>query len=409
MIVKDEEANLPRCLASAADLVHEVIVVDTGSTDRTRELARSFGARVFDFPWKDSFAAARNESLRHATGDWIFWLDADDHLDEANREKLRDLFAGLADEIGAYVMKYLSPWDSSGGSTVVQQVRLFRNHPQVRWQHRVHEQILPAVCAAGGVVRWTDVVIYHTGYSDPALRQRKLQRNLRLLHLEDAEQPEQPFILFNLGAGYLELGEPVRALPLLRRSLDRGRPNDSFRRKLYSLLAQVHHQLGQSADALAVCQEGQGHFPDDVELLFVEAQLRKAQGDGAGAEACLLRLLASREAPHFAIVDAGLQGWKSRHCLALLYREQSRLAEAEAQWLAAVAEQPQFLPAWVELGELYTVQQRWHALEEMARRFEERAPGRSEPAVLRARAQRGQRNGALGRALVVSVHGVRTL
>jgi tetratricopeptide (TPR) repeat protein len=83
MIVKDEEANLPACLESVAGLVQEIVIVDTGSRDGTRQVADRFGARVFDFPWVDSFAAARNESLRHATGDWILWLDADDRLDEA--------------------------------------------------------------------------------------------------------------------------------------------------------------------------------------------------------------------------------------------------------------------------------------------------------------------------------------
>ena len=89
MIVKNEEATLAACLASVADLVDEMIVVDTGSTDRTRDVAGQGGARVVDFAWVDDFAAARNESIRHATGDWIFWLDADERLDEANREKLR--------------------------------------------------------------------------------------------------------------------------------------------------------------------------------------------------------------------------------------------------------------------------------------------------------------------------------
>src|ERR1051325_6086585 len=98
MIVKDEEANLAECLAGVADLVDEMIVVDTGSTDRTKVVAASRRARVFDFPWVDSFAAARNESIRHATGDWIFWMDADDRIDEANRQKLRNLFAQLKDE-----------------------------------------------------------------------------------------------------------------------------------------------------------------------------------------------------------------------------------------------------------------------------------------------------------------------
>src|SRR5207244_2007812 len=75
MIVKNEERHLGGCLPSVHDLVDEIIVVDTGSTDRTKEIAAWFGAKVVDFVWQDSFAAARNESLRHATGDWVLWLD----------------------------------------------------------------------------------------------------------------------------------------------------------------------------------------------------------------------------------------------------------------------------------------------------------------------------------------------
>ena len=78
MIVKNEQENLPTCLASVEGIFDEIIVVDTGSTDRTKEIACEFGAKVFDFEWVDSFAAARNEVLAHATGDYAFWLDADD-------------------------------------------------------------------------------------------------------------------------------------------------------------------------------------------------------------------------------------------------------------------------------------------------------------------------------------------
>src|SRR5262249_6353861 len=112
MIVKNEEHHLPDCLRSAADLFDEVIVVDTGSADRTREVAAHFGARVFDLPWPDSFGAARNESLRHATGRWVLWLDADDRLDEDNRAKLRSVLAGLGEERDAYAMKVRSVLDA---------------------------------------------------------------------------------------------------------------------------------------------------------------------------------------------------------------------------------------------------------------------------------------------------------
>ena len=100
LIARDEEAHLPACLASAAGLFDETVVVDTGSADRTRAGAAA-GARVCDFPWADDFAAARNESLRHATGAWASWLDADERLDEDNRGKLRALLAGLTDDNAA--------------------------------------------------------------------------------------------------------------------------------------------------------------------------------------------------------------------------------------------------------------------------------------------------------------------
>ena len=126
MIVKDAEATLRACLASVDDLVDEMIVVDTGSTDSTRAVATRAGAALFDFAWVDDFSAARNESIRHATGDWIFWLDADEQLDEINREKLRVVFAGLKHENAAYLMQQLSVTDDPYGSRVAaDHVRLF--------------------------------------------------------------------------------------------------------------------------------------------------------------------------------------------------------------------------------------------------------------------------------------------
>ena len=80
MIVRDEEKNLVRCLKSVVPVVDELIIVDTGSKDNTIDIAKEFGAKVFLFEWCDDFAAARNESLKHATGDWILQLDADDEL-----------------------------------------------------------------------------------------------------------------------------------------------------------------------------------------------------------------------------------------------------------------------------------------------------------------------------------------
>ena len=293
MIVKNEEAHLPACLNTVADLVGEVIVVDTGSTDATRQAAERFGARVYDFPWCDSFAAARNESLRHATGDWILWLDADDRIDEVNRQRLRTLFANLPDETGAYLMRYVALHDAVvGGSSAVDHAQMFRNHPQIRWEYRVHEQILPAVERLGGWVRPTDVVIHHLGYQDAVVVRRKLERNGRLLELDYADHPDDPLILFNLGRTLLRLDRVAESVPHLAHSL-RELPAglEHILRTAYALLVEAHCRLGQFPQALGVCQEGRVRYPDDLQLLLAEGLVRRDLGDPQGAEACLTQLL----------------------------------------------------------------------------------------------------------------------
>ena len=391
MIVKNEEENLPACLATAADLVDEVVVVDTGSTDRTKDVAMRLGARVFDFSWVDSFAAARNAALSHASGDWIFWLDADDRLDEENRANLRALFAELKDENVAYGMKcHCFPDPESSTATIVDHVRLFRNLPEIRWRYRVHEQILPAVRHSGGNVLASDVVIHHVGYEDPKLRVSKEQRNLRLLLLDHAEEPSDPFTLFNLGWTYAESGRPEEALPYLRGSLERSHPGDSIVRKLYTLIMSCLKQLDQRQDALAICTEGRRFYPDDAQLLFQEAVLRQEEQDLDGAEACLLRLLGTQEGPHFASVAEGIRGYLARHNLAVIHREQGRNAEAEAQWLAALQEQPKFTPARLGLAELYLKQGRQQDLEKHLQTLEASSNGASSQAFIGVTALRAR-------------------
>jgi glycosyltransferase involved in cell wall biosynthesis/Flp pilus assembly protein TadD len=386
IIARNEEKNLPSCLQSVAGLAGEVNVVDTGSSDRTRDIAREHGARVFDFPWIDHFAAARNECLRHARGRWIFWMDCDDRLDEENRARLQALFASLGDEDAAYVMKCLCLPGANGLSTAVDHLRLFRNHPGIRWTFRVHEQVLPAVRALQHDVRWSDVVIHHTGYQDPALRQRKLQRDLRLLQLELAEQPEHAFTLFNLGSVYQELGRTAEALGFFRRSLAQSAPTDSIVRKLYALIAQCQRGLGQKAEALETCCAGRELFADDLELLFQEALARRALGETRLAIALWEQCLVPRKPEYFASVNTGLGGHITRHNLAGAYFEMQQPQQAEHHWREALAERPHYELAWRGLGDLYLEQQRWPELEALASQVESDPHGALAAACWRARA-----------------------
>jgi GT2 family glycosyltransferase len=342
MIVRDEEANLPACLGSAAGLFDEIVVVDTGSKDRTIEIARSFGAKVFEFPWVDDFAAARNEALRHATGDYAFWLDADDVVEPDQRERLRKLLGGLeAGDPAAYVVKCSCDADrSGGGATVVDHVRLFPRRPEIRWAYRVHEQILPAVRKAGVPVRWSDVTVRHTGYVDPAVRGRKLERDQALLEAELAKDPSEPFVLFNLGGIALERSRWREALDYFRRSLAGSAPTDSIVRKLHAMIAKAHQSLGESDAALAACSAGLAEDPDDAELLFRKAVLHRRSGDAVGAESCWRRVLTLGRPEKFSSVDVGIYGHLTRRNLARVVEERGELEEAAQLWGQILAECP---------------------------------------------------------------------
>jgi glycosyltransferase involved in cell wall biosynthesis len=277
MIVKNEEANLPRCLGSVADLVDEIVVVDTGSSDQTGAIARDLGARVVDFPWRDSFAEARNESIHQATGDWIFWLDADDQVDEVNRPKLKSLFGRLGAEPIAYYMWTALVWDS-GEINTVEHVRLFRKLADIRWKYRVHEQLVHGAEWLTRMADSTDVAIRHAGYQQSDRLKSKMERNIPLLELDRQEYPNDAVVLFHLGWTYLKLARPAEALPHLQKALAYCAPTLSIVRLLYLLLAQTWEQLGNFAEALAACREGRRRFDKDAELLAMEQRLAGKAG-----------------------------------------------------------------------------------------------------------------------------------
>jgi tetratricopeptide (TPR) repeat protein len=402
MIVCNEEANLPACLHSAADLVDETIVVDTGSTDHTKDVARALGARIHDFTWIDSFAAARNESLKHATGDWIFWLDADDRIDDGNRTKLASLFAGLKEENAAYVMKSRSQLQSSKKSLIVaEHLRLFRNHPQIRWQYRVHEQIGPAVIGQDGQLRATDIVIDHAGYRERAWQAAKYERNLRLLRQDLAERPDDADVLFYLGWTHLALDRPTEALPWLRRSLAGWHPARASACKVYTVIVQCLLKLGQKGEALTLCLEGRARYPDDADLLHQEAMLRSESGDVCGSEACLLQLIDMLPEIKSTVATAtGLDGNLLRRKLARIYFSQRRFADAEVQWRAILATQPTFMEAWMGLADGWLAQGLLPELEQTASMLTKQPDNYVAGSVLAARLHLARREFAVAEELL---------
>ena len=144
MIVKDEETVLERCLESVRELFDEIVVIDTGSVDRTREIALSFGAFVYDLPWRDDFSAARNFSFSKATGNYLLWMDADDVLPPPSRERFPALRAFLeAERPDTLFLPYECMGQDDAPSLVFRRERILRRCPMARWVGRVHECIVP--------------------------------------------------------------------------------------------------------------------------------------------------------------------------------------------------------------------------------------------------------------------------
>lgn len=390
MIVRDNAATLRPCLASIRPWVDEMVVVDTGSTDETPSIAQEFGARLFHFPWCDDFSAARNESLRHARGQWLFWMDSDDTIDPDNGRQLSDLVNGPDPRgVVAYVMQVHCPVqrdDTARGLTVVDHIKLFRNDPRIRFEFRIHEQVLPSIRRLGGEVAWTDIFVVHSGSDQtPAGRIRKCERDLRILELELAQRPDHPFVLFNLGMTHADMGEHGTAEAFLRRCLTVSRPDESHVRKAYALLVVSLQEQDRLDDAWAANCHGLELFGADPELLFLRGTLAHRLGRRELAAEAYRGALANRDQRHFSSVDPGVLGYKARHNLAIVLQELGRPDLAEVQWRHVIGEAPFFADAYRCLGETLVAQGKYHVGQVHVENMVRQVPLRPCAAVLKAR------------------------
>jgi len=256
MIVKNEAGNLPRSLAPLMPYVDEAVVVDTGSTDGTAELAASLGARVHHFDWVFDFAAARNFSLDRAGGDWVLWLDGDNRIPEEDAALLKSLAQRQGEAI-FWATEIVEP----GGGRLLQK-RVFPRRPEVRFRYRVHEQL----CHPPG---WAQVItpvrIYHWGYEDRGLRQAKARRNLAILLAELQERPDDFYLRYHLTRHHFFAGELQEAWGQLQEVLAAPAleaQNPEIARHARLLAAIIRDRLQDLAGALRQFQELAEQYPD---------------------------------------------------------------------------------------------------------------------------------------------------
>ena len=304
MIVRDEEEMLPRCLAAIAPVVDEIVVVDTGSRDATIEIARSYGARVIEHTWTDSFAEARNISFDAATGDWLMFLDADQVLVSEDAERLRAL-TGHTWREAFYLIETSYLGETGDGFAATDNVlRVFRNRPQYRFEGRVHEQIthtLPVY--APGRIQQTTVRIRHYGYLEAVRRSKaKSRRNIDLLLKQADESAPDAFLHFNLGSEYAADGDTAAALTEFERAwsmiVAQGSGVDfRYVPPLVARLVEALRQSGRLDEAAALAAEGLRRYPGFTDLVFAQARIAFETGAFDAAREYYRRCIALGDAP----------------------------------------------------------------------------------------------------------------
>ena len=359
MIARDEEEFLADCLESVRDVVDEIIVVDTGSVDRTPEIAAAYGAKVVRFEWVDDFSAARNEALRHATGDWGLWLDADERLSEGDGPTLRKLIAEAPDTVGGYFINIRNVLDLSGEGDILwhRACRLFRLHAALKFQGRIHEQNVRSIQQAGFDVAPAQIVIEHLGYAAEIARKRnKNERFIRMVQREVEENPDDPFRgfqLFNLGNAFYTAHDYEAAAHWFAQAAEQITAIEDYTPLLFVEWGVALLILGRPLETVEVCARAEqfGLVHPGIEFARGHAALRLR--DYIEAEKRFVRAIELGKSNQFVHTgDAGAHTYKALYGLSLALTGRDRFRDAIEPARQAVEMQPNFHDARYLLANL---------------------------------------------------------
>ena len=352
MIVRDEAHNLGRSLAPVVSLFDEVVVVDTGSRDATPRICAELGARVYHFPWRDHFAAARNHSITKARADWLFWLDADNALSPGDVAELRRRLPGQGPAI-LWAQEWVVP---RGGR--LWQKRCFPRHPEVRFQGRVHEQLVhPA--------HWpsipTRVVVRHWGYADPGRVEAKGRYYLQLLIKTLEEHPEDFYARFQAARCCHNLGDLEQALQYLQAVVSSPQArelNSELWAQAHFLQARLLLRLGRGQEARAGLERLLQTMPGHGLAHYHRGRLAYLEGDWRTAAHHFHRALALGFGMPVVEVDTHKISFLCNYFLGRALEAQGRAPEALAPLARAAELEPDNPAPAVELARLLAAQGR---------------------------------------------------
>ncbi len=273
MIVKNEERFLFDCLKSINDLVSEIIIVDTGSTDKTVQIARRFSAKVYSYQWQNDFAKARNFALQQASQPWILYLDADERLHPIYHEAIGK--AVSTDKFDAYYIRVRSEVGSVLGDIPHIQAypRLFRNKPAFRFEGRIHEQITPSIRRQHGRFSLLDAEIAHLGYNLSEQEMKaKINRNLQSLQKQVEDEPQNAYAKFQLGQTFILAKDDEKGEQHLREAIDSGKLNESIKASALLILANQRYLDKNYQEAIHLTQQATGIAPRQRVGWFLQSE-----------------------------------------------------------------------------------------------------------------------------------------
>ncbi len=276
MIIKNEEKMLAECLESVKDAADEIIIVDTGSTDRSKEIAARYGAKIYDFAWADDFSEARNFSLSQCTGDWVLYIDADERLTPESGRYIKNYISSALPEIGGFLCTIESEHSQLDGSLEKHRgsyPRLFRNlgYPRVKFQGRVHEQISPSLVENGLNFAVTDLVITHLGYNQPyEVMQQKVKRNYTMLLAHIKEEPTNGYAWFQLGQTLGQMNLKKEAEEAIKFAISCGNLTDTIYSSATAVLAQFSGNGRRFAESLDWAEKSLVKSPNQIYTLSLK-------------------------------------------------------------------------------------------------------------------------------------------
>jgi pentatricopeptide repeat protein len=281
MIVKNEEKFLPRCLESVQGLVDEIIIIDTGSEDNTKTIGAQYTNHIYDFEWCNDFSAARNESLRYATGKWILVLDADEYVQNTGHGKLRKFLEGYNHKKPyGFIVKILNFMGSGYDETNMMEstgARLFSNKSGIQYTLPIHEQLT----SSQGSITFPSLsfTIFHSGYIKEIVQlKNKSKRNMSILETMKSDSHNESYYHFIVGNEYSNSGEMEQALQSYQLSYKKSYTTDSWYHHLLDRLITLEMQLDQHHLAYNHILTGININPDHTDYYCLKGILLDSLG-----------------------------------------------------------------------------------------------------------------------------------